>query len=230
MNSYARMVRWLIWGFLALVILGTFAAYLSKLRPKSESDLSSELREPALANMGSKAGALPIYSKIGNFALTNQLEQTITADTLSNHVWVANVIFTRCAGPCIRLTRQMQQLQTALTNMPVVRFVSFTADPAWDTPPVLHKFADRFGADHQRWFFLTGKKKDVYRFITEQLKLPVLDKEQDRQPDEDMFVHTEKFVIIDGSGQIRAYIDGDEPESISKIIAAVSALRKEKQA
>jgi len=46
------MVRWLVWGFLALVILGTFAAYLSKLRQKAESDLSSELREPALANMG----------------------------------------------------------------------------------------------------------------------------------------------------------------------------------
>src|SRR5436305_611486 len=37
-----------------------------------------------------------------------------------------------------------------------VRFVSVTVDPSTDTPERLQTYADQFGADPNRWWFLTG--------------------------------------------------------------------------
>ncbi len=47
---------------------------------------------------------LPVIGRIADFTLTNQDGKITTLADLSNHVWVADIIFTRCAGPCPRMT------------------------------------------------------------------------------------------------------------------------------
>jgi protein SCO1 len=172
---------------------------------------------------------LPVYGQIGEFALTNQNGKTITLASMQGKIWIANVIFTRCPGPCARLTRQMQQVQAAFPKKAPLRLVSLTADPAYDTPELLRQFGNNFQADHERWFFLTGKKPDVYSLAINELKLTVIDNEKDRKPDEDLFIHSQKFVVVDRSGGIRAYVDGDEPETVPQLARAVKALLREKQ-
>ena len=44
--------------------------------------------------------SLPPLGTVADFTLTNQDGQATTLAALSNHVWVADIIFTRCAGPC----------------------------------------------------------------------------------------------------------------------------------
>ena len=44
-----------------------------------------------------------------------------------------------------------------------MRFVSFTVDPARDTPPVLTAYAKHFEADPAKWYFLTGADADLNR-------------------------------------------------------------------
>ena len=48
---------------------------------------------------------LPVIGPVADFTLTNQDGKITTLADLTNHVWVADIIFTRCAGPCPRLTR-----------------------------------------------------------------------------------------------------------------------------
>lgn len=198
----------LVWGFLAAIILSIFAAYF--------------LRRP-------ESGTLAVYSQIGDFALTNQHGQPVTLETFRGHVWIANVIFTRCSGPCAKLTHQMGQVQAAFPQTGQLRFVSLTADPAYDTPDVLRQYGQRFGAEPGRWFFLTGAKADVYALATKELKFTVIDNEPPRKPDEDLFIHSQKFVVLDRTGRIRAYIDGDEPETVPQLVLAVKTLLKEKE-
>ena len=57
---------------------------------------------------------LPVYGQIADFALTNQNGGTVSLADLRGHVWVADIIFTRCPGPCPKMTRQMKELQEAL--------------------------------------------------------------------------------------------------------------------
>src|SRR5207237_3552270 len=104
---------------------------------------------------------LPVYGQIYDFTLTNQLGQKVTLADLNGHVWVADVIFTRCAGPCLKMSRQMKELQDTLLPTSGARLVSLTTDPLYDTPPVLKNYAQRFGADPSRWLFLTGSRQEV---------------------------------------------------------------------
>src|SRR5258707_14849305 len=101
---------------------------------------------------------LPVIGQIADFTLTNQDGKITTLADLTNHVWVADIIFTRCAGPCPRMTQQMALLQAVLPKDGAARLVTLTTDPDFDTPAVMKKYGERFGADFNRWTFLTGTK------------------------------------------------------------------------
>ena len=100
--------------------------------------------------------SLPVYSTVPGFKLTDQTGAEFSSAALNGHIWVADFFFTNCPGPCPRMSSQMHQVQTALAAEAAARFVSFTVDPARDTPPVLAAYAQHFEATPGKWFFLTG--------------------------------------------------------------------------
>ena len=66
----------------------------------------------ALAGCTASAG-LPSYGVVPDFALTDQTNQPFhSANTLRGKVWIADFIFTNCAGPCPRMSAQMRQVET----------------------------------------------------------------------------------------------------------------------
>ncbi len=71
-------------------------------------------------------------------------------------MWVADFVYTTCTGPCPMMSSQMHQLQNSTAEMTDVKLVSFTVDPAHDTPTVLAAYAKHFKQDPYRWHFLTG--------------------------------------------------------------------------
>lgn len=176
----------------------------------------------------------PVINPVADFTLTNQSGQVTTLADLTNHVWVADIIFTRCAGPCPRLTAQMKSLQDKLPADSAARLVTLTTDPDFDTPTVLTKYGERFGADFQRWTFLTGSKAQIASLGGDSLKLsaqPV--KPEDRKDDADLFIHTTIFVIVDKHANLRGFFEtgGDgvdwKGDVQPKILAAVKQLENE---
>jgi len=210
MNSYTRIIQGTVWGCLVAVVLVISLTFLWKLRKESPVPL-------------------PVYGQVGSFSFANQSDTTTSLETLKGQVWVANVIFTRCGGPCPKLTQQMSEIQDAFESTAPVRFVSLTADPEFDTSQVLRQFAQRFGADPHRWFFLTGTKRDVYDLAIDGLKFIVRDNGAERKPNEDLFLHSMKFVVVDGQGRIRGYFDGLEETTVESIVEAVRKLLRERR-
>jgi protein SCO1 len=171
---------------------------------------------------------LPHYSQVTGFQLTNQLSRVVGASDLTGHVWVADIIFTRCPGPCLKLSRELAAVQAALPADSPVRLVSLTADPAFDTPEVLRNYGERFGAQAGRWHFLTGRKSDVYDLALKQLLLAVDETDPaQRTNDADLFVHSTKFVLVDAQGGVRGVYEGTEPESRPRLLEAVQMLLEE---
>src|SRR5262245_44198000 len=111
--------------------------------------------------------------EVTDFALTERTGATVQRADLLGKVWVAAFGFTRCTGPCPQVSGTMARLQAELAGQPDVRLVSFSVDPDHDTPEVLRQYAERFGADPQRWLFLTGPRDDLYRLIQESFHLAV---------------------------------------------------------
>jgi len=157
----------------------------------------------------------------------------VSLGSLRGRVWVADVIFTRCAGPCLKMSRQMKELQQVLPQRSQVKLVTLTTDPDFDTPPVLKTYAQRFGAEGNRWEFLTGTKKALTELEVGSLKLTAIEKKpEERETPADLFIHSTIFVIIDKKGQLRGIFetsgDGIEPTEIrEQILDATKRLERE---
>ena len=170
-----------------------------------------------------------MYGAMPDFTLQDQNGRTARLADLRGKISVADVIFTRCAGECPVMTAHMQAIEKLLPKEAPVEFVSFTTDPAHDTPEILKTYALRYGADENRWMFLTGSKPALRGAIIDGLKLAAMDKEVSQQQNpEDLFVHSAKFVLIDGAGQIRGYFDGEADGAAAEVAAAIAQLEKER--
>jgi protein SCO1/2 len=150
----------------------------------------------------------PVIGTVADFTLTNQDGNLTTLASLTNHAWVADIIFTRCAGPCPRMTAQMKSLQDLLPPDSGAKLVTLTTDPDFDSPAVLKKYGERFGADFNLWTFLTGTKMEIAALADGSLKLsnvPV--KPEDQTNAADLFIHTTIFVAVDKHAQLRGIFE-----------------------
>src|SRR6266852_6015492 len=120
------------------------------------------------------------YGRVADFSLTARSGKVIQRADLSGKVWIAAIIFTRCTGPCAQVSGSMANLQQDMASNKDVVLVSFTVDPEFDTPQVLDKYAQRYGADPERWLFLTGERDKLYRLIRTSFLLGV---ERNEGPD-----------------------------------------------
>ena len=159
----------------------------------------------SLAEFKESKRPLPVLGQIADFTLTNQDGKITTLADLTNHVWVADIIFTRCAASCPIMSHEMASLQNALPASSEAKLVSLTTDTDYDIPPVLKKYGERYGADFHRWIFLTGTKPELAGLAAGSLKLgstPIPPK--DRKDAVDLFIHSTIFVAVDKHARLRA--------------------------
>ena len=181
-----------------------------------------------------RPAALPVIGPVAGFTLTNQDGQITTLADLTNRVWVADIIFTRCAGSCPIMSKQMESLQDALPPASRAKLVTLTTDPDFDTPPVLKKYGERYGANSSRWTFLTGSKAEIAGLAGISLKLSAVPvKPEDRQNPADLFIHSTIFVIVDRHARLRGIFetegDGVDWTSVQpRILETVRQLEREK--
>ncbi|MCX8155427.1 MAG: SCO family protein [Verrucomicrobiae bacterium] len=151
---------------------------------------------------------LPVLGQVPPFVLTNQLGEVVTLNDLTGRVWVADIIFTRCAGPCPVMTHQMSELQPLWAGEAGVRLITLTTDPAHDTPEVLRRYGEKVNANAQRWWFLTGDKAEIARVAVQGLRLTAVPvPEAERANPADLFIHSTLFVVVDKHGRLRAVVE-----------------------
>jgi protein SCO1/2 len=180
------------------------------------------------AQSPSRKSDFPVLQSVAPFHLTNQLGQAVSLKALDGKVWIADIIFSRCAGPCPRITKLMGSLQSAFTQSDPVQLVSLTTDPGYDTPAILNKYAARFSADSNRWWFLTGEKTEIANLAGKSLLLTGVEKTPEQQTtDTDLFIHSTIFVLVDKHGRLRASFETDDPQAPRRIVAAARDLLRE---
>ena len=216
MNSRpsSKPLQWIVFGILFAVIAVIFALFARERFTRGKSTAKSEL---------------PVYTVLRDFALTNQNNTVVTLDDLRGKVWVADIIFTRCPGPCRRMTKDMARLQDLWPKDALVHFISLTSDPEYDTPSILKRYAEEHKADPARWDFLAGTKQQIVDVAVDNLKLTRIEKEErDRESVNDLFIHSTIFVIVDKRGQLRATVETDQPDSLTKARQLVEELLHER--
>lgn len=169
------------------------------------------------------ASELPVMRQLPAFSMIDQNENAVSLESLEGNVWVADFIFTRCANPCPLMTRNMADMQQQLSDVPGVRFVSFTLDPEYDTPKRLGNYADLYGANGEQWHFLTGAREEaVYDLALKGFALTAEEAVAGRP-----IIHSQRFVLVDRQGRIRQYYQGEDPASKPRIVEDVKGLLAE---
>ena len=185
-----------VYLFLLIVIIGLIAI----LQPNKEQE------------------KLPIIGQIPAFDLIDQDGNKFTLDNLKGNVWLADFIFTTCAGPCPIMTERMSTVQHDLIGIDKLQFVSFTVNPDYDTPEVLKKYAKRFDADITSWSFVTGKYEQIQELIANGFKMG---------DEEEIVFHSTRFALVDHDGNLRGYYSGTEPKEHDNLTRDIYSLIKE---
>ncbi|MBK8609331.1 MAG: SCO family protein [Chitinophagaceae bacterium] len=165
-----------------------------------------------------------IWHKVKNIQFTNQLGKKVSLDDLKGRILVINFFFTRCPTICPGLTKSMKRLQDSfLKNDSIVQFISISVDPEHDSVPQLRKFADRYNANHDTWWFVTGDKKEIYDFALNELKAGLADTEVDSA-----FIHTENFFLLDSNRVVRGWFNGFDSVKQAQLVQDIPLLMLEK--
>jgi protein SCO1/2 len=160
---------------------------------------------------------------ISNFELINQNGDIITNKNYENKIYVADFFFTRCQTICIAMAYNMGELQDFYKNDANIMFLSHSVTPVLDSVSVLKEYADRKGVIDGKWNVTTGSKKDIYE-LARKSYFAVLD---EGNGDENDFIHTEQFVLVDKEKRIRGYYDGTEKEDMIKLKKDIVVLKDE---
>ena len=162
------------------------------------------------------------YGSVPEFTLINQEGKNFGSTDLRGKIWIADFVYTTCPGPCPMISSRMSELQKPLEKTDV-HLVSFSVDPAKDTPAVLRTYAEKLQAEPGRWDFLTGPQSTIYNLSRNGFKLAISDgSDGNRIP-----VHSTRMILVDRHGEIRGYYNAVEADAVTKIVADTTHLLRE---
>jgi cytochrome oxidase Cu insertion factor (SCO1/SenC/PrrC family) len=166
---------------------------------------------------------------VGDFSLIERGGRTVSRADLHGKVWVASFLFTRCCTGCPQISSTLSQLQKELQRQPEVVLVSFSVDPEHDTPQVLKEYAKEWGADPERWLFLTGKQEEIYRLIKDSFRLAVQQTVGPARTPGNEVTHSTRLMVVDRRGRIRGWdFDGTDARELPRLRQKIETLLREK--
>src|SRR5207244_1760936 len=111
-----------------------------------------------------QSGLSPSHKYFTDVPLIDQdgKELRLYNDLIKDKVDIINSMFTSCNSVCPPMTMNLQRIQDWLGDRlgKEVVILSFSVDPATDTPQTLKAFANKYNA-RPGWHFLTGKKENL---------------------------------------------------------------------
>ncbi len=152
---------------------------------------------------------------IDRFKLIDQNGDEFDSAKLAGRPYAVSFFFATCPSICRDLNAQIQRLNEQLKNTDIT-FVSVSVDPENDTPEILHRYAQDFGATVDRWAFLTGQIYQVKQLGEQQLRV-VIDKE----------FHNDNVLLVDKWGRYRDRFKWDDPYDMKRFLRVVKEVAVE---
>jgi protein SCO1/2 len=168
---------------------------------------------------------LPILNNVLPFSFTRQDGKQVTNADVKGKAYIAEYFFTTCKGICPKMNKNMVKIYGELKGEKNFLILSHTVDPDTDSVPVLKRYADSLGADPANWWFLTGKKADLYRTARESYILD--DPKNSSKNISEQFLHTQFFCLVDQNGRVRGIYDGLKKDEVEQIVLDVRQLLAE---
>jgi len=164
------------------------------------------------------------YHVIPNFKLQTQSGDSLELDSLYGNIYVAEFFFATCPGICPKMNSSLERVQQAFVKDRNFRIVSFSVDPAKDTLEALRRYADRYNAIPGKWYFLRSSKEDIFKLARDGFFITAKD-DEDGGPE--AFIHSEKLVLVDQTGNIRGYYSGVDSNRVNQLMGDIVLLLRD---
>lgn len=198
------MSRWRLVGFflVGVLVLATAVLFLS--------------------GSWAKPSTLDVLGDAPEFSLIDQDDRETTLAMYQGKMLLVNFIYTSCLDACPLMTAQLAGFQEQLAGnkklAQQVELLTISVDPEFDTPERLKEFATRHGADLRTWRFVTGPYEHVRTVVLDGFRVPMPEGTgySAEGYNHSLMFHTTRIVLVDKTGQIRAYYRSDdwEPEQL----------------
>lgn len=164
--------------------------------------------------------------KIEPFEFTNQHNEKVSLDDMKGSVWLAQFVFTNCTSACPPMMMNMADVDKKLIDEGIedYKIVSFSIDPAFDTPEIMQEYLDMYDIqDQSRWVMLTGYTQEkITDFAAKSFKTLVAD-----IPDSDQVMHATYFSLVNQKGEVVKTYNGMTDVPFDEIVKDIKALSKE---
>jgi protein SCO1 len=169
------------------------------------------------------SGTDTLYHTIADFKFVDQDSSEITNETFKNKIYVADFFFTSCRTICPIMKTQMLRVYDSIENDPDVLLLSHTIDPEYDTVGLLHDYAKRLDVQSDKWHFVTGDKEEIYKIAQTSYFATAMEDDAEQ----DGFIHSGAFLLIDKQQRIRGKYDGTKEEDVDRLLVDIKKLEKE---
>jgi len=165
-----------------------------------------------------------LFHTIRPFNLISQENRIFTEKDIDGKICVADFFFTTCPGICPKMTKSMSNIQKEFINDDEVLLLSHSVTPEKDSVSVLKKYALEKNVNFKRWKLLTGNKNEIYNLGR---KYYFVEEDEGIKKSNNVFLHTENFILIDKQRHIRGIYNGLDPNSITNLIQDIKILKLE---
>lgn len=163
------------------------------------------------------------FHTVKPFLFTNQYNEKVTEETVKGKIYVTDFFFTTCKTICPIMSTELERVYKQFQNRNDVLILSHTVAPEEDSVKVLMDYAKLHGVKDKKWLFLTGEKKHLYEMAR---KSYLLNAEEGKGDEED-FIHTQNFALVDKERHLRGFYDGTDSLEVSRLIIDIQLLLEE---
>ena len=178
-----------------------------------------------VAGCRERTSELPRHREVAAFALVDSFGRPVSRADLTGRVSVVSFFLSSCAASSIGVTRRMAELQQQTAGLSEVALLSLTVDPQADQPATLRQYGLQYGADSNRWRFVTGPRTEVRGLILSSFLSDEAAAKARRSGSDPLLEQCDHLAVVDRDGWVRGWFDGTRFGTVPKVMEVVNTLR-----
>lgn len=161
-----------------------------------------------------------IYHHISDVKFLTGTGDSLDLANIKKQLLVVNFFYSRNNDPAKAMNDQLKSLNSEYETNSIIRFLSISVDPLFDTKDVLKSYGQTVGAKPNKWDFVVADTSVVYPLARKEFFVNVLNPNNN---DAD-FVFSDQFILLDADHRIRGYYIGTSRDEVKRLSDEIKVL------